>query len=356
LGRPEATVLSGVVTAIIATVFCSAGFVTEKVALDRLPELHPGRARHLITTLLSSSLWVTGFALVALGLLLQIVALSLAPISVVQPVFACGLGLVVLLGRIRLKERLSLWEQSGVLAIGLALLLIGLSLGSTTEMSDASPALHWLAPIAIPTIGLAALAYRRTGRFIRDRAWLYAVAAGLLYGLAGLAAKQIAAVIHQHGLLAAVPRVLASPEPYLFVAFSGMGFVVFQAGLQKSRASIIVPIANVLSTTYLVVLGTPLFSEHFPSDPGKLALRMAGLLATLIGMVLFARGPAPDPIAGTADLTSAFATGIGTGSAAPRPRGDEPSMNVKAPARESLSLRARYEQEGRGVRYDNGSV
>jgi hypothetical protein len=74
--------------------------------------------------------------------------------------------------------------------------------------------------------------------------------------------------------------------------------LLFQAALQASRASIVVPVSNVTGSVYFIIAGTWLFHEHLPASPGKLVLRLAGIaLAVLVLVVLGRQAPEPAPAA-----------------------------------------------------------
>ena len=49
---------------------------------------------------------------------------------------------------------------------------------------------------------------------------------------------------------------------------------LFQTALQRSPASVILPMSNIISTGYLVVIGSWLFHERLPAGPALLAMRL----------------------------------------------------------------------------------
>ena len=97
---------AGIAIAAMSALFTGSGTVVEKVALQRLPDIH---ARHLwvmIRTLCASPQWLWGCCLLLGGLVCQGLALSLAPISVAQPIFASGIVLLLVLSHFVLHDRL----------------------------------------------------------------------------------------------------------------------------------------------------------------------------------------------------------------------------------------------------------
>jgi hypothetical protein len=114
------------------------------------------------------------------------------------------------------------------------------------------------------------------------------VSTGLIYGVAALATKAVAAQVEKYGLVPSIPHVLASAYVYALVGASLFGLLLFQTALQRCQASVVVPVSNVISSTYLVVVGTFIFGEHLPGADWKLALRIAGIFGVLLGVLVFA--------------------------------------------------------------------
>ncbi len=282
--------LAGAGLAVLSAVFYNCGFVAEKWAVGRMPEIHARRSLHMVRTLFSSPLWVFGFCSLVAGLGCQVVALSLAPISVVQPVFASGIVLLLVLSRVLLHERLGRVEWIGIATVGVAVVFVGTSLDRASDTAGLAGNLPRVFGAAAPTLVAAAVAFALASRVPRRAAALFGLASGLLYGGASLAIKEASTVIERHGLLDSVPRVAASADPYMFIAFSALGLLIFQTGLQRCRVSILVPVSNVISSGYLVAVGTAIFGEHLPPDPLRLCLRVAGFVGIVAGMFVLARG------------------------------------------------------------------
>jgi hypothetical protein len=114
------------------------------------------------------------------------------------------------------------------------------------------------------------------------------VAAGLLYGVAGLGLKSAATFVQRYGLVRSVPHLLVSPYLYLLGVAMATGLVLFQTGLQRCSASVVSPVNIVTSTTYVIAVGTVLFNEHLPTSPGPLVLRIAGFAGVVFGLVTLA--------------------------------------------------------------------
>ena len=118
---------AGILLALLATTAYNVGLILEKRALGHMPALDLRRVPHVIVSLLTSRAWLSGFALMLIGLACQTIVLTFEPVSVVQPVLASGVALVLVLSRLMLRERLRPAETWCVAAIAVSVILLALS-------------------------------------------------------------------------------------------------------------------------------------------------------------------------------------------------------------------------------------
>jgi drug/metabolite transporter (DMT)-like permease len=289
-----------VAVALLATTAYHLGLIAEKRALAQLPAIDARHAVRLLRVLLTAPSWLAGFAAMLCGFALQVIALTLAPVSVVQPVLGSGVVILLVLSKIVLRETLKRLELACVLALAGAIVAIALSaVGPAGKVGhEASGSL--LAAVAVPAglvavvLGASALRPNAAGRHrLPSIGVSYAVASGLLYGVATLAIKAMSGMIAQHAKLDAglVLAVAASPFPYVTVGCSALGMLIFQTGLQRCRVSIVGPVSNITGSVFFLVLGTWLFGERLPADPAKLALRLGGIVLAAVVVVALSRRP-----------------------------------------------------------------
>src|SRR5215472_3373148 len=116
-----------VVVALLATTSYHLGLILEKRALGQLPAIDARHALRLLRILLTAPAWLAGFCLMLCGFGLQVVALTHAPVSVVQPILGSGVVILLVLSRIVLRERLGPLELTCVLAMTGAIVVLALS-------------------------------------------------------------------------------------------------------------------------------------------------------------------------------------------------------------------------------------
>src|SRR5215471_17670782 len=116
-----------VLVAMMATTAYHLGLILEKRALGRLPAIDARHALRLLRVLLTAPAWLAGFGLMLCGFGLQVIALTHAPVSVVQPVLGSGVVILLVLSRVVLRETLKRLELACVLAMAAAIVVIALS-------------------------------------------------------------------------------------------------------------------------------------------------------------------------------------------------------------------------------------
>ena len=120
---------AGVVIALVATTIYNVGFVLEKRALTYLPVIDAHRIWSLLRTLFTARGWLAGFALILVGMVLQLVVLSLEPLTVAQPLQASGVVVTIVLSRLVLRERLGRTELVCIAVLVISVVLLSLSSG-----------------------------------------------------------------------------------------------------------------------------------------------------------------------------------------------------------------------------------
>jgi drug/metabolite transporter (DMT)-like permease len=298
----SAAAYTGILLALVATTAYNVGLVLEKRALGQMPALDIRRVPRVIVSLLTSRGWLAGFALMLTGLACQTIVLTFEPVSIVQPVLASGIALVLVLSRLVLRERLGGAETWCVAAIAVSVVLLAMSATGTSAEAGHHASAGWMAAVMIPSIVVGVLV-ATSSLHARSREHgtpvtgvCFGIGTGLLYGVAALAIKALSGILVGHHTAASIAIALVS-SPYLYVLAGclGVAMLLFQAALQACRASIVVPVSSVASSVYFVIAGTWLFHEHLPASPVRLGLRLTGIaLAALVLIMLSWLAPERD--------------------------------------------------------------
>jgi drug/metabolite transporter (DMT)-like permease len=288
---------AGIPLAILATVAYNSGLILEKRALRELPAIDARRLLALARTLLSAPPWLAGFALMLCGLAFQVLALMSAPVTVVQPVLASGVAVVLILSRLVLRERLGTREYLCVAGMAVCVVLLALSDSGRAAGGVGQPAASLpVALVAIPTclagLAIAGCALRTTRGKHREPATgvSFGIGTGLLYGVAAVAIKALAAsLVHPRSAAAVVVTVVSSPYLYVMAACSAAALALFQTALQRCRASIVVPVSNLTGSIYFMAAGSWLFAQRLPASGTQLTLRITGIMLAACVVFLVSR-------------------------------------------------------------------
>jgi drug/metabolite transporter (DMT)-like permease len=274
------------------------GYVLEKQALSTLPPVPVGLVG-LVRTVRESPRWLAGFVAMLGGLALQLLAYTLAPLPLVQPVLAAGVVALVLISRWVLGERLGRRESASAALVLVALVAIAVSSEASDEVARSVLVGQFVAAVApvFVVAGIVAWAGRR--HILRDYRGLalLGAAAGLLYGVSALAEKAVATQIVQSGVVSGGLGSLATAYPWLFVAAVAGGLVVLQVGLQRHLASLVVPLTNVIGGAFVLAAAAPVFGERLVPSGWWAFPRLLGFAAVIGAVyVLCARPSAAVPV------------------------------------------------------------
>ncbi len=242
----------------------------------------------LIGRLVRNRRWLLATGIGLLGWPLEIVALLLAPLTVVQPCIASGLILLLWLGATRLGEQPGRREGLAVAAIVVGVAGIGLAAPerSTDHAGTAAIALA-LAVVAVPALLPYALR-RRAGRAPggvgrADRIGLLMVlGAGCGYAWTAIASKLLTDELAAGAIVAALAWLATAG------ASEGLALLNEMSALQRRAATHVAPMMFAVQVVVPVLLAPLIFGESWAGTPLGGAALVAFLAVTVAGTALLA--------------------------------------------------------------------
>ncbi len=265
---------AALIITLVSACALNVGYLLEHSVASRLPPLsvrHPlGAAR----CLLAQPRWVAGFATEVSGWLLFVLALALAPLSLVQATAAGGIGILAVMVAHYTGVPLTRPEQVGVLVSIVGLCMLGISLaGAHGQGGRGSFAAvgAWLGGSLA-----AALAALRFAPRLVGGAPAYGLATGILFAAGDVTTKT---------------TVTGGEHAYFIPALCacyGLGTVVLQAGFQRGNALVTAGIATLFTNALPIVAGMTIFDEPLP-DGTLGAVRACSFSLVIVGAVLLAR-------------------------------------------------------------------
>jgi drug/metabolite transporter (DMT)-like permease len=269
--------LLGLLAAFAAAGCYSVGLSYQALEARRVGLEHSLRLS-LLRRLVRRPRWLLGISIDGCGWGLQAVALSLAPLTVVQPALAAGLVFLLAIAVRAMGERVGRAEVAGVFAIAAG--VAGLGWAAPAHSSDhASPAVlaGVFAAFAIAALVPYALA-RRAGRV----GVLIAAAAGVAFASDGLATKFMTDDFAGRAWPGLAVWLAA------MVAFAGLGTLSEMSAMQTCPVTQVAPIVFCLDMLVPVGLAPVLGGETWRST----AALAVSVVAVLAGGVLLSRSRA----------------------------------------------------------------
>lgn len=278
-------VLALVIT-IVSACCLNLGYLINGAA-SKLPPLSMKRPVASVRMLLRNPRWLLGFGIEGVGWGLYVLALALAPLSIVQAAAAGGIGiLAVMVSRITRVPLTRLERIGAVVSVG-GLALLGVSLLGGHE-DGTKPDIWWVVGWLLVSAALAGTAIRILPSLIGGGpAW--GIAAGILFRLGDVATKMTV----EGG--SGWPAFLVC----LIAAYT-VGTFALQSGFQQAGALTTAGIATLLTNALPIVAGMTIFDE-LGLTGWKGVLRVVAFVAVVVGAVLLsARTKAVDIAEGEA--------------------------------------------------------
>jgi drug/metabolite transporter (DMT)-like permease len=267
----------GIVSAVGASLLYNASIALQALEAREVPGEHSLRLS-LIGKLVRNKRWLGATALGLAGWPLEIAALLLAPLTVVQPCLASGLILLLWLGATRLGEAPGRREFVAVAAIVAG--VGGVAWAAPERTTDHAGALAIAAALAIVAIPIALpyLLRRRTGAV----GTLMVISAGCGYAWTAIASKLLT------DELAVGAIVVAAVWLGTAAASEGLALLSEMSALQRRAATHVAPVMFAVQILVPVSLAPLIFGEHWGDTPlGGVAL-VAFMGLAVAGTVLLA--------------------------------------------------------------------
>jgi len=271
----------GIAAAIGASTLYSLGIALQAMDAKEAPGDEHLRLA-LVWGLVRRVRWLLGTGLSILGFPLQVVALLLAPLVVVQPALAMGLLVLLLLAERMLGEHAGRYEHVAMCAIVLGVVGAGLF---APARSTAHTSEELTITLVLVGLGVASLLPYLLRMFGRQQAEVTMIGAGLAFGWSGVATKLASDDIASGHLVVAAAWILST------AAASAVGVLSEMSALQERPAIQVAPVVFVTQTVVPVVCAPLLLGERFSATPvGGIPLG-ASLALLIAGAALLARSP-----------------------------------------------------------------
>jgi drug/metabolite transporter (DMT)-like permease len=266
----------GIAAAVAASLLYNTSIALQALEARQVPQEH-GLRPSLLGRLVRNRRWLGATALGFAGWPLEIGALALAPLTVVQPCLASGLILLLWLGTTRLGETPGRREllAVGAIVVGIAGVAWAAPARSTDHAGAGAIALA-LVLVAIPI--LAPYGLRRA----RAAGTLATISAGCGYAWTAIASKLLT------DELAVGTVVIGALWLATAAASEGLALLSEMSALQRRPATQVAPMMFAVQVLVPVLLAPLIFSESWSETPLNGAALLAFMAVAVAGTVLLA--------------------------------------------------------------------
>ena len=277
--------VAGILIAISSALLFNHAVYRMKIVVETLPKIEMEFSWGVVKAFITSWPWLSAQIENGAGFVLYAIAVSLVPVSIVEPITAAGIALLVYLAIKQLGEKV---RPRDYIAIGMTVLgVILISLSLERGVAEAAPDYHMFWIFAIVIIGLAVAAPVFIGRrSVNARAVALGISGGLLDGIAGVFLRLVM-INWVHDWKATLMFLTVCVLAYV------SAFVILQAGLQRGKAIIVAPVYNSIMELVPIVVGMVALNESFPKVNGNTdiflsAIRILAFALILVGTVMLA--------------------------------------------------------------------
>ena len=283
----------GLAFAFGSAVATSIGFLLRHRGAVSVPDVDARRPLWTVRELFSSKWWSIGFGVAFVAWTLHVIALKLAPLSLVQAVLATGFVVLGFAAERYFGFELRRREWMGIVLTTLGLALLAVT-AAETKTSGAHSTYGVAAAIAFEAglVGCGALLMlsRRVERMGNRHGLMLGTAAGLMFTVSHIGIKALS-----NEVSVARPSTLLTPWVPIVVAAFVVAFFASARSLQIGPAVPVIALTGASSNVTAILAGIVVFGDPLGSNALMVALRIGAFALVIIAATLL---PAPTRAAG----------------------------------------------------------
>ncbi|MFD6392878.1 DMT family transporter [Nocardia sp. NPDC060259] len=271
--------IAAIVCALVAALLFAVASVAQQHAAAAVPE---GSA--LMRSLLRSKRWWAAIVGDAGGYGMQVLALSLGAVLVVQPILVSSLVFALPLSA-RLNHQRITGRAAATALVLVAALVVFLIVGNPTAGEETAPLREWLVPLAIllSIVALATLAgFLVPNR--SERALALGLAGGALFGLAAALTDRVVTLFGD-----GPGALLTGWQTWALVAAGLLGFYLQQRAYHAGPLAASLPAAAVAEPLAAAFLGLTALDEQLRTDGAGLIVVAASVVVMCVATVALCR-------------------------------------------------------------------
>jgi hypothetical protein len=280
------TLIIGILLAALCAVATNVGFLYKHRGACAAPAVDIRRPIRCARSLFASPLFAIGMAIATGAWVFHVLAMSFAPLALVQAVLAGGVVMLAVMAERLFGLRIGRRQWLGLALTAVGLILLGVSLPAThgADSRFSLPAMIGFEGGLIIG-GTLLIMGPRIGAPRQHHGFMLGAASGILFGVSDVAIKAISGLISSGGLLG-----LLTPWTLICVLASVAAFYASAKGLQDGQAVPVIAVTGTAANIAGIVGGIIVFGEPLSGHPAVLAVECLAFVLVLLAAWLM---PAP---------------------------------------------------------------
>jgi drug/metabolite transporter (DMT)-like permease len=280
------TVQIGLLLALVCAFATNLAFLWKHRGAVAAPDIDMRHPLKSGAALFRSKWWAIGFGVALVAWVLHVVALALAPISLVQAVISGGLVFLAVLADRWFGFELGRREWMGVALTALGLAFLGLTVESGSTGSHSSYSISGMIAFegAMILIGTLLVLSHRVERIRHRHGVLLGAAAGILFGVSDISIKALTGTVPGEFLA------IVSPWTGVAIAASIAAFYASARALQVGEGVSTIAITTVSANVSAILGGIVVFGDPLGDDAFAIVTRACAFMLVIAAAALT---PAP---------------------------------------------------------------
>lgn len=295
------TLALGILLALACAFVANLGFFYKYRGANAAPSVQVRHPLHSARALFASKWFTIGMIVATASWGLHVVALTLAPMSVIQVSLAAGIVFIAVMADRMFGFEVGPRQWLGLCLTGVGLVMLGVTLpamhGAHSQFSQAA-----MISFEAGLFGLGGLLIMgpRMGGPVEHHGVMLGAASGILFGVSDTAIKALSGITGAHGLLG----LLLSPWLAVAVLASIVAFYASARGLQDGDAVPVIAVTGTAANIAGIAGGIVVFGDPMAGSTMGVVLQSLAFVLVVVACALM---PAPVRAAGVPAAVSASA-------------------------------------------------
>ncbi|MEJ7894879.1 MAG: hypothetical protein WKF94_19765 [Solirubrobacteraceae bacterium] len=270
----------GIILAFACAGITQLGFLYKHKGASAVAKVDVAHPLRTIRSLFSNKWFAIGMAVAVGAWVLHVLAMALAPLSVVQAVLSTGVVMLAVLAErvFGFKVGRRQWLGVGLTALGLVLLVVTLPHAPGSHSKFSLPAMIAF-EAGMLALGFLLISGKRLGAPDRHHGVLLGAASGILFGVSDVSIKALTG-------LDGIAAVAVSPWLLITIVASVIAFYASARGLQDGEAVPVIAATSTAANVSAIAGGILVFGDPLPGDALGVIVQLAAFALVIIAAVL----------------------------------------------------------------------